>query len=83
MPPGNDAPARREPRHVTMRHGMAGVRRHGRRAVAFDGVRAAPAGHGPGHGTGRWSPPAALRQVPVARDAARPSLTLEWAVRFW
>ena len=66
-----------------MRRGMAGGRRHKRRAVAFDGVRAALAGHGPGRGTARWGSSAALRQVPVAGDAPRPWLNLEWAVRSW
>jgi hypothetical protein len=59
--------------------------------VAFDGVRPAPAGHGPrmqpprsvsaGHGTGR-KPPLALRLVPVP-VVRRPSLAVEWAVRSW
>jgi hypothetical protein len=61
-----------------MRRGVLGVRRHRRRAVAFEGVRRALAGHG----THRRNPPPALRRV-VAPSPVRVSLAMEWAVRSW
>jgi hypothetical protein len=58
---GNGVTAWRELRHMTVRRGAAGTRRHlqsrGRRAVAFDGVRSTLAGD---------APKGARRRVPVA-----------------
>jgi len=65
---------------------MASVRRHGRRAVAFNGVRPALAGHGPrrqvAQPPGR---PCSCCPVPASagRRASRPSLAVEWAIRSW
>ena len=82
---GNDVPVRCEPRHMTMRRGMASARRHGRRAVAFGGVRPAPAGHAARRQIVHHPPGGSACLIPAtaARRPARPPFALEWAIRSW